>query len=544
MILYKFLLKSLTALFVLTPVVAYAAFAVSTMSPNSPRGATADENFSITVDDLSADTVTEAQLRDIGLDLSAFNDPLLDYELAYIKTLLSTDATSLDQWQSDIGSKDSQDAAQWKLGRISDETDNESELTFAMIDAAVGGSYASSEIASVRSASLSDIRTFWSTASITTTSPTSIKTFMATNGLIGSGEFPTYQAGDSYLAHSDKSNYTLTTFNACYNHSDTITGGASSCSISKANWTVVDTLFTAVNDNSSTNVTKANLDTLFGIDSSSYTIDLTYSPSLEYVQDCIIALTSESSSSIKSCATSATQKVAAKWKVYQISRGHDNTTHPLTDLDVQLYDRATSDNGTAFLQNLFDARPSYSITTMRSQIRSYFPAKSITDTSNDTAFKQFPVAKVGFKDQMTSYTSWLANTGFSVSTVDNSSEDIVRVWEACRRSLDTTSGGSATCTPSYATWAARAADRASNNIVQVSWNDGSGIRTYYETLMGITYNIKNIATAHSTQFQFLDSNGTSQTKTIQWISPSGNYSFWVSVNATTSPPTGAQIEKQ
>ena len=70
----------------LTPVVAYAAFAVSTMTPNSPRGATSDENFSITVDDLSADTVTESQLRDIGLDLSAFNDPLLDYELAYIKT--------------------------------------------------------------------------------------------------------------------------------------------------------------------------------------------------------------------------------------------------------------------------------------------------------------------------------------------------------------------------------------------------------------------------------------------------------------------------
>ena len=538
------LVRSLSILLVLVPAVAYAAFAVSTLTPNNPRGATSDENFQITVDDLSADTVTESQLRSLNLDLSAFNDPFLDYELAYIKSLLSTDAASVDDWQSDIGSNGTQDAAQWKLGRIHDETDNESELTFAMIDAAIGGSYASSTIASVRSATLDDIQTFWSTASITTTSVTSLKSFMATSVLIGSGAFSSYQAADSYLSHSDQSNYTLSTFNACYDHTDTITGGSNSCSISKANWTVVDTLFTSVNDNASTNVTKANLDSLFGIDNSSYSIDLTYSPNLQYTQDCIISLTSESSSSIKSCVTSATQKVAAKWKVYQISRGHDNTTHPLTDLDVQLYDRATSDNGTAFLQNLFDARPSYSISNMRSQIRAYFPAKSITDTSSDTVFKQFPVAKVGFKDQMTSYNAWLGNSGFSVSAVDNSSEDIVRVWEACRRSLDTTSGGSATCTPTYAEWAARAADRLANNVVQISWNDGTGIRTYYETLMGVTYNIKNIATAHSTEFQFLDHNGTSQTKRIQWISSSGNYSFWYSVDATTSAPTGAQITKQ
>ena len=540
----KFFLRWLTILIALMPVAAYAAFAVSTLSPNKPRGATSDENFQITVDDLSADTVTETQLRDLGLDLSAFNDPLLEYELAYLKSILSTNAASKDEWQSDIGNKSTQDAAQWKLGRVSDGTDNESEITFAMIDAAIGGSYSSSEVASARSATLSDIQTFWTTASINTTSVISLKTFMATSALIGSVEFASYLAADSYLAHSDKSNYSVANFNACYNHSDSITGGANTCSISYSNWSVVDTLFTSVNDNSSTNVTKANLDTLFGIDNSSYSLDLTYSPNLQYTQDCIITLTSESSSSIKSCVTSATQKAAAKWKVYQISRGHDNTTHPLTDLDVQLYDRATSDNGSAFLQNLFDARPSYAISNMRSQIRSYFPANSITDTSSDTAFKQFPVVKVGFKNQMTSYTNWLANTGFSVSTVDNSSEDIVRVWEACRRSLDTTSGGSGTCTPTYATWAARAADRASNNIVQVSHNDGEGIRTYYETLMGITYNIKNIATAHSTEFEYLDANNTSRTRRIQWISSAGHYSFWYNVNATTSPPTGAQIEKQ
>ena len=527
------------------PTAALAGFAVGVLSNNTPRGVTSDENFQISIDDLSADTITESQLRSLGLDLSGFNNPFLAYELAYIKSILSSDASSVDDWQSDIGSNTTQDAAQWKLGRINDETDNESDLTFAMIDAAIGGSYSSSDIASMRGATLADYRTFWSTGSITSTSVTSLKTFVTTSSLVSANVFPSYQAADTYLSHSDKANWTLSTFTACYNHSDTITGGANACSISKANWTTVDTLFTAVNDNSSTNVTKANLDTLFGIDNSSYTINLTYTPNLQYTQNCITALTSASSSSIKSCVTSATQKVAAKWKVYQISRGHDNTTHPLTDLDVQLYDRATSDNGTAFLQDLLDARPSYAITNMRSQIRSYFPAKSITDTSSDTVFKQFPVEKVGFKNEMTSYTAWLGNSGFSVSSVDNASEDIVRVWEACRRSLDTLSGGSATCTPTYAAWAARAADRASNNIVQVRHNDMSGPRVYTETLMGIAFNLKTISTAYSTQWQWTDADGTSRTKTIGWTSPSGSYAFFnQSTTIAQSPPLGALLAKQ
>ena len=84
-------------------------------------------------------------------------------------------------------------------------------------------------------------------------------------------------------------------------------------------------------------------------------------------------------------------------------------------------------------------------------------------------FKLFPASKVGFRDTLTSYNSWIGNSGFSVSTVDNASEDIVRVWEACRRSKDSVSGGSGTCSPSYSTWAARAADRASLYISQVNW---------------------------------------------------------------------------
>ncbi|MCE2517467.1 MAG: hypothetical protein J4F41_06460 [Alphaproteobacteria bacterium] len=249
---------------------------------------------------------------------------------------------------------------------------------------------------------------------------------------------------------------------------------------------------------------------------------------------------------MKTCVTSATQKASAKWKVYQISLGTDNATHPLTDLTESLYDRAVSDNGSSFLQDVLDAKPSYSITNMRNQLSGYFSSKSITDQSSDDAFKLFPVKKVGFRDTLTSYNAWVNNSGFSVATVDNSSEDIVRVWEACRRSYDTTSGGSGSCTPSYSTWAARAAVQAAADIIQVRYNDFSGPRMYFETLMGITVNLQNIATAYLTEFRWNDhTDGTQRQGRIGWMSSDGHYGFLNQdgINVAKSPPIGGLVEK-
>ena len=506
-----------------------------------------EQLFEISLDELTASTLTESRMLEIGLDISAFNSPLLDYELAYILTVLSASAADVSEWQSDLGSKGSQEAAQWKLNRFSDGTDNTTALTFAMIDTAVGGGYSSSAMITARGEDLSTIQSFWSGASIDTNSPSSIKTFLATNLTLSSNSFASANEGDAYLLNADNANFTIANFSACYSATDSITGGANTCSITNAQWSSVNLLQTAVTDNSSTNITKANLDTAFGIDNSSYGVDLTVASNLEYAQDCIRGVSSNSWSNIKSCVTSTTAKVAAKWKVYQISLGTNTTDHPSSDFTVALYDRAVSDNGSGFLQDILDARPSLTLTTLRNDLSTYFTANSITDQSSDTNFKQFPVNKAGFKDNMTSYNSWVANSGFSVSSVDNSSEDIVRVWEACRRSRDTTSGGSTICSPSYATWAARAADRASNNIIQVRSNDFSGPRIYYETLMGITFNVKTIATPTVTQFRWNDhTDGTLRQYAIGWTSASGHYSFFNQGGMTIamSPPAGGQLTKQ
>lgn len=213
---------------------------------------------------------------------------------------------------------------------------------------------------------------------------------------------------------------------------------------------------------------------------------------------------------------------------------------------VQHHDRAVSDNGTAFLQDILDARPSLSISNLRTTLSSYFTANSITDQSSDNDFKLFPVHKAGFKDTLTSYNAWVNNSGFSVSTVDNASEDIVRVWEACRRSRDTTSGGSTTCTPSYSTWAARAAARAADDIYQVRTNDFQGPRVYLETLMGITVNLQNISTAYLTEFRWNDhTNGTQRQGRFGWTSSSGSYGFLNQDGnyIAESPPIGGLMEK-
>lgn len=544
----RYLSKIIFLVFALTLPISgsFAGLTVGTIATKPLKQVSSGENFSIAADELDASTLSESRMLEIGLDLSAFNSPLLDYELDYIRSILTTGATEVSTWQSDLANKGSQEAAQWKLGRISDETDNSSELSFAMIDAAVGGSYSSNAIISARGETLSTIQTFWSSGSITTSSPASIKTYLATNATLSNTAFASANEADAYVANADNANFTVANFSSCFSNSDSITGGANTCSVTNAQWSAFSNLQTAVTDNTTANITKANLDAVFGVDNSSYTIDLSDNANLQYTQNCITGVSANSWTNIKSCVTAATLKVAAKWKVYQISLGTDNATHPSSDFTVSLYDRAVSDNGTAFLQDILDARPSLSISNLRTTLSSYFTANSITDQSSDNDFKLFPVHKAGFKDTLTSYNAWVNNSGFSVSTVDNASEDIVRVWEACRRSRDTTSGGSTTCTPSYSTWAARAAARAADDIYQVRTNDFQGPRVYLETLMGITVNLQNISTAYLTEFRWNDhTNGTQRQGRFGWTSSSGSYGFLNQDGnyIAESPPIGGLMEK-
>ncbi|MCE2517468.1 MAG: hypothetical protein J4F41_06465 [Alphaproteobacteria bacterium] len=246
-----------------------AGMTVGVLTSNPVRGVGTEENFAIGIDELTADSLTESRMLDLGLDLSNFNSPLLDYELSYLRSILSSNATTVADWQSDIGNKGSQEAAQWKLERISDETDNSTELTHAMIDAAVGAPYSSSAIISARGEDLSTLQTFWSTASFDTSSPSSIKTFIATSVLLSNTVFASSAEGDAYVANADSANYSVANFSACYASTDSISGGANTCSITSSQWTAFDALHTAVTDNSTTNITKANLDAVFGADNSS-----------------------------------------------------------------------------------------------------------------------------------------------------------------------------------------------------------------------------------------------------------------------------------
>ena len=488
-------------------------------------------------------TLTVAQLQSVGLDVTSIGSPAADWQLEYLSSALDQSASLVSAWQTTINSFDNQTGALWKVGQVAAGASGhpDSDITSTLLNTAIGSSF---DAAPVFTAGSSTSASGFAGDAVfdNLTDPNNTASNVKANLLSYVGFTDAQYTAWNGNAH--KTTFTVSNFNNCYNSSDSLTGNANTCSISNTEWTNLNTLLTSVTDNVTASVTKSAIDNVYAIDNSSYSLDLTDSVNLEYVQDCMFDLSSVNSGTVKSCIGSATAQVAAKWKIYQISLGTDNATHPLTDLTVTLYDRAVNAGSSGFLSDILAARPSYSITNLRSDLSTYFSTNSITDQSNDDAFKLFPVSKVGFRDTLTSYNSWIGNSGFSVSTVDNASEDIVRVWEACRRSKDSVSGGSGTCSPSYSTWAARAADRASLYISQVNWNDGAH-RIYTETLMGVKHYFHQEATKQVTQYQYESDAGTTLTKTIGWISHSSNYAFFnQSTSLAETPSVGTQLHRQ
>ena len=512
---------------------------------------TVQQTILTTFDSLKEDiadnaTLTQSQLESIGLDLTTLGTPISTWQLQYVSNVLDADADAIADWQTTITNYNAQNAALWKVGQVAAGVTGHqsSEITNVLLDTAVGSGFSSTDALAV----VSDrtVPGFTADASFTNlaapnNTATNVKAQLLSYVGLSTAEY------DEWNSNPDSANYTLADFNACFTSNDPLTGGPNTCSISNSNWSSLSNLTAAVIDNSTSGMTEVAIDALYSIDNSSYDVNLNDSVNLSYVQNCFSNLTLVTSITLKSCVANSNEQVAAKWKIYQISLEADNTSHPITDLTPSLYDRAVN-NSSGFLQDILDARPSYSLDNLRSALAGYFTANSITDQSSDDAFKLFPVSRVGFRDGLVSYNSWVSNTGFSVDTVDNSSEDIVRVWEACRRSLDSLSGGSGSCSPSYSDWRARAEDRASNFIIQVRSNDyfhgvNSGPRVYPETLMGMTINLHSLSSRDSTYWQWLDQHGNSQTTQHGWTTGNGSYAFWYG-GLDTSPPIGALLTRQ
>ena len=167
------------------------------------------------------------------------------------------------------------------------------------------------------------------------------------------------------------------------------------------------------------------------------------------------------------------------------------------------------------------------------------------------------MSQVGFSDGMTSYNAWLANNGFSISTINDATVNVVLLWEACRRSRDdyddyggtgacatTVSGGAGVCSSNYSAWTTKASDCAAKKVYQIHHNDMSGPRVRLETVLGERLVIRNIATREVTQFRY-DRDGTTRTATFGWMSstttnPLGSYAFFA--GETTTPYTGSLID--
>ena len=504
-------------------------------------------NFGSLKSDLADNTtLTVAQLEDLDLDISALGSPVRSWQLEYLSSILDQNAGTISVWQNTISTFSMQDAALWKIGQIASGASGHaaSDMTPLLMDTAIGDNFDSQSLMAIGSSASAP--NFAGDSGFVNLSPpnntaTNVKAQLLTYIGFTDDQYTAW-VGNPY-----RSTFTATTFNNCYASTDALTGSGNACSISLSQWNAIQTLVTAVSDNQSSSVTETAINDLYAIDNASYTINLGDAVNMSYVQNCLFALDPVHSGNIRTCVGNATGQMAAKWKIYQISLGQDNTTHPLTDLTVSLYDRAVNTNS-GFLQTLFNANPTYTLTNLQSALRPYFTNNALTDQSSDDAFKLFPVSRVGFRDSLTSYNNWLNNAGFSVSAVDNSSENIVRVWEACRRSLDNMSGGTGLCAPTYAQWKVNAENRASNNIIQTRVNDAflgvdTGPRVYTETLMGIRINLRDVSTRDSTVWQWTDQYGNSQSSTHGWVSDNGHYSFW-STSLANSPPIGSLLTRQ
>ena len=486
-------------------------------------------------------TLTQAQLESIGLNLAGLGNPVSTLQLQYLSSTLDDNATLIADWQTTVTNYNAQNAALWKVGQVAAAVSGHqsSDITNALLDTAVGSGFSSSDALAMVSGKT--VPGFTGDASFTNlavpdNTATNVKTQLLSYIGLSTAEY------DNWNSNPDSANFTLAEFNACFASNDPLTGGPNTCSISNNDWSVLQTFNTAITDNSSAALTQAVIDDLFAIDNSSYSVDLGDSINLAYVQGCFLTTPNADPTSMKSCVTSATDQVAAKWRVNQIAIQN----LPKTELTHALFDRAVGEPD-GFLRSILDTHPGKSMYNMRRGIINYF-SNNLNASSSDDDFKTYPTKIVGFEDNLTSYNAWAANPGFSVAAVDNASVNIVHIWNTCRRSYDSLSGGHGSCTASFADWKARSADHAANFIFQVRNNDyfkgvTTGPRVYFETLMGEYVNLTNYSSRDSTEWQWVDQYNNTQTRQHGWMAGNGSYAFFKGP-IDQSPPIGAIMTRQ
>ena len=203
---------------------------------------------------VTAGTLVLSDLTALGLTTTALGSNPADWELEYLMSQLGTgsDVTKSD-WQTTISAYNSSTAALWKLAQIAagESGHPTSDLTIALIEAAG----ATSGVATTVGASLSQLQSDITSSGLTTSSSgtdidnwvteaagfNSSTTFATVNTAITNG----YTAANYKLAEDltgwTTSSTDATHFANCKTSSNSSTGGAGTCSATRATWLTLDT---------------------------------------------------------------------------------------------------------------------------------------------------------------------------------------------------------------------------------------------------------------------------------------------------------------
>lgn len=212
-------------------------------------------------------------------------------------------------------------------------------------------------------------------------------------------------------------------------------------------------------DNSPHTLTKALIDDIVGLDTSS--IDLTDSNVIDYLAAQFAPLDTSSTtqpSQLTSYVIGATATNVALWKIGKMVS--DSTNHPSSGLTEGLVDNAI---GNSFSTSDVLALDS---TKTISTLRTALSGSGLGSSPTASAVQSWVGTHVGFASAA-SFTAYLANTDSSNFSLAN--------WSSCYSSADTVTGGTGNCSITSVQWQSLNALATASSVSDISDSDLTNI---------------------------------------------------------------------
>lgn len=419
-------------------------------------------------------TVTQADLVSLGLDLTSLGSPVEDWQIDYLNTQLSDNATLVSDWQTTINGFNKQTAALWKINLVASGASGhpDSHITNYLLNNAIGSSFSAATVFNVGSSkSASGFAGAAAFDNLTSPSNTAANVKSELLSYVG---FTTAQY-NNWDNNSDKANFTLADFIECFENTETArSGGSNNCTVSSSAWSTQSTYLSNfasakqdVADN--TTLTLAQL-TDIGLTTGALGDSPVATWKLQYLGTQLstsAGLISDWQTTIDAFDNAS----AAQWKVGQVAAGVSG--HSDSDITTALLDLAI---GSSFSSSSV-------LGVGNSTTASGFAGDSLFDnlvSPNNSAsnIKSNLLSYIGFTTAQ--YNAWDNNSDKTSFTVGN--------YVSCfNNTEDNRSGGSNACTVTASYWSSMSSilqlfteakqDVTDNNTVTISQLQALGITT-------------------------------------------------------------------